>query len=128
MYFKRGLLQHLITEPLVILTKMARNTSSGSIPVGRVNERRPLGHSGHRRLQEVVGSSESAMGSPLGRGRPVSRLTPYEPNTRAALSARRGVSLERKFKPSKTAAREGSISGQSESETRERASRRVTTR
>jgi len=33
-----------------------------SIPVGRVNDRRPLGHSGQRRLQDVVGSKEMEIG------------------------------------------------------------------
>jgi len=37
---------------------------SGSIPVGRVKLRKPLGHSGQRRLQEVVGSIEIAIGNP----------------------------------------------------------------
>jgi len=32
------------------------NTGTVSIPVGRVKERNPLGHSGQRKLQEVVGS------------------------------------------------------------------------
>lgn len=27
-----------------------------NIPVGLVNDRKPLGHSGHRKLQDVVGS------------------------------------------------------------------------
>ena len=40
-----------------------------SIPVGRVKERSPLGHSGQRRLQEVVGSTDSAMGLPHKTGR-----------------------------------------------------------
>jgi hypothetical protein len=30
--------------------------------VGRVKARKPLGHSGQRRLQEVVGSKEMEMG------------------------------------------------------------------
>jgi hypothetical protein len=34
------------------------------MPVGRVNDRNPLGHSGHRKLQEVVGSIEILMGKP----------------------------------------------------------------
>lgn len=32
------------------------------MPVGRVKERKPLGHSGHRRLQEVVGSIDTEIG------------------------------------------------------------------
>jgi len=35
------------------------------MPVGRVKDRKPLGHSGQRRLQEVVGSMAMLMGKPL---------------------------------------------------------------
>ena len=35
------------------------------MPVGRVKDLRPLGHSGHRRLQDVVGSMEMLIGKPL---------------------------------------------------------------
>jgi len=35
------------------------------MPVGLVNERRPLGHSGQRKLQDVVGSKEMLMGIPM---------------------------------------------------------------
>lgn len=38
------------------------------MPVGRVKARKPLGHSGQRRLQDVVGSIEMLMGIPLMRG------------------------------------------------------------
>ena len=34
------------------------------MPVGRVNERNPLGHSGHLKLHEVVGSKDNATGYP----------------------------------------------------------------
>jgi hypothetical protein len=34
------------------------------MPVGRVNARKPLGHSGQRKLHEVVGSIEMLMGKP----------------------------------------------------------------
>lgn len=34
------------------------------MPVGRVNDRNPLGHSGQRKLQEVVGSNEIEKGIP----------------------------------------------------------------
>ena len=34
------------------------------MPVGLVNDLKPLGHSGQRRLQEVVGSMEIEMGNP----------------------------------------------------------------
>jgi hypothetical protein len=35
-----------------------------SIPIGRVKERKPLGHSGQRKLQDVVGSKEMEKGMP----------------------------------------------------------------
>ncbi len=35
------------------------------MPVGLVKERKPLGHSGHLRLQEVVGSKARLMGNPV---------------------------------------------------------------
>ena len=35
------------------------------MPVGRVKERSPLGHSGHLRLHEVVGSMDSDVGMTL---------------------------------------------------------------
>lgn len=35
------------------------------MPVGLVNDLNPLGHSGHLRLQEVVGSIEMLIGNPL---------------------------------------------------------------
>jgi hypothetical protein len=35
-----------------------------SIPRGRVNSLNPLGHSGHLRLHEVVGSKEIETGKP----------------------------------------------------------------
>jgi hypothetical protein len=38
------------------------NITVSNNPVGRVNDRKPLGHSGHRRLQEVVGSIAKATG------------------------------------------------------------------
>jgi hypothetical protein len=41
------------------------------MPVGLVKERNPLGHSGHRKLQDVVGSKAMLMGSPLCIGLPV---------------------------------------------------------
>ena len=34
------------------------------MPVGRVKARNPLGHSGQRKLHEVVGSIEILMGNP----------------------------------------------------------------
>jgi hypothetical protein len=38
------------------------------MPVGRVKDLNPLGHSGQRRLQEVVGSIEMLTGIPFIRG------------------------------------------------------------
>ena len=35
-----------------------------NIPIGRVNALKPLGHSGQRRLQDVVGSKEIETGYP----------------------------------------------------------------
>jgi hypothetical protein len=49
---------------------MDANRSLSSIPVGRVKDLNPLGHSGHRRLQEVVGSIATLMGIPLIDGLP----------------------------------------------------------
>ena len=45
------------------------------MPVGRVKDRSPLGHSGQRRLQEVVGSTLRLMGHAANEGRvdPASR-------------------------------------------------------
>jgi hypothetical protein len=44
------------------------------MPVGLVNALNPLGHSGQRRLQEVVGSKEIEIGTPQTMGLPVKRL------------------------------------------------------
>jgi hypothetical protein len=46
-----------------------RKFSKCRFPVGRVKDRKPLGHSGQRRLQEVVGSKERLMGWPHITGR-----------------------------------------------------------
>jgi len=34
------------------------------MPIGREKERKPLGHSGQRKLQDVVGSKETENGLP----------------------------------------------------------------
>jgi hypothetical protein len=47
-------------------------SDSLNIPVGLVNDRRPLGHSGHRRLQEVVGSIPMLIGMPRKTGLEIS--------------------------------------------------------
>jgi len=44
------------------------------MPVGLVKALNPLGHSGQRRLHDVVGSNEMEMGSPHTMGFPVTRL------------------------------------------------------
>lgn len=44
------------------------------MPVGRVNCLSPLGHSGQRKLHEVVGSKEIDMGKPHCTGRFISLL------------------------------------------------------
>lgn len=45
------------------------------MPVGRVNSLNPLGHSGQRRLQLVVGSKEIEIGNPHCMGLPVNLLS-----------------------------------------------------
>ena len=44
------------------------------MPVGLVKALKPLGHSGQRRLQDVVGSKEIEIGTPQTMGLPVARL------------------------------------------------------
>lgn len=44
------------------------------LPVGLENERNPLGHSGHLRLQAVVGSIDTVKGRPHCTGAPLSLL------------------------------------------------------
>ena len=44
------------------------------MPVGLVKALNPLGHSGQRRLQEVVGSKEIEIGTHQTMGLPVARL------------------------------------------------------
>jgi len=60
------------------------------MPVGRENARNPLGHSGQRRLQEVVGSMLSAKGSPHCSGFLVRRAYQNEAYTFAAFHKREG--------------------------------------
>jgi hypothetical protein len=43
------------------------------MPVCRVKDLSPLGHSGQRRLQDVVGSNERLIGKPETTGREVTR-------------------------------------------------------
>lgn len=63
------------------------------MPVGRVNARKPLGHSGQRRLHEVVGSKDTETGYPHCTGFLVTLVIWYEAITLAAFHKRRGVSL-----------------------------------
>ena len=77
-----------------------RKKEGSSIPVGRVKARSPLGHSGQRRLQEVVGSKEIEIGRPHWIGLPVSRLNWKLPYTFNAFHARRGVMRDIRFKVS----------------------------
>lgn len=76
------------------------NTSSPSIPVGREKERNPLGHSGQRRLQLVVGSMLMLTGMPQCTGFFSTRDTWYELHTFTPFQILRGVSLLTKFIPS----------------------------
>jgi hypothetical protein len=68
------------------------------MPVGRVNALKPLGHSGHRRLQDVVGSKEIEIGYPHWTGlfkiRPTRKLV----KTFVAFHTLRKLSLLKKFK------------------------------
>lgn len=70
------------------------------MPVGRVKARKPLGHSGQRRLQEVVGSKEIEIGKPHWIGRPVSLLNWKLEYTFNAFHARLGVMRDIRFKVS----------------------------
>jgi hypothetical protein len=45
------------------------------MPVGLVKARNPLGHSGQRKLQDVVGSNEMEIGKPHWTGFLLKRLT-----------------------------------------------------
>ena len=76
------------------------NNSFFIMPVGRVNARKPLGHSGQRKLHDVVGSMEMLMGIPL-------CFIFFEifddwklEYTRSILCKRAGVCLPMKLKPS----------------------------
>ena len=68
------------------------------MPVGLVNARNPLGHSGHRRLQEVVGSKEMEIGYPHCMGFFNRRLAWKLEKTFAAFHNLRKVNLLKKFK------------------------------
>jgi hypothetical protein len=48
-------------EAVSLVSFLKKSTSI--IPVGRVKLRKPLGHSGQRRLQEVVGSMDKLIGN-----------------------------------------------------------------
>lgn len=66
------------------------------MPVGRVKERSPLGHSGQRRLHEVVGSIDTAEGNANQSGLPFFRERWYEIIKRNAFQLRDQVSLDSK--------------------------------
>lgn len=72
---------------------VCRKKSFLSMPVGRVKARSPLGHSGQRRLHDVVGSKDTDIGYPHCSGFLVRRVSWYEAITLAAFHRRRGVSL-----------------------------------
>jgi len=63
------------------------------MPLGRVNERNPLGHSGQRKLQLVVGSNEIAIGMPQGIGFRVILLIKKPEYTLKAFQILRNVSF-----------------------------------
>jgi hypothetical protein len=70
------------------------------MPVGLVKARNPLGHSGHRRLQEVVGSKEIEIGNPHWIGLPVRRLSWKLEYTFNAFQTLLGVMRDIKFRVS----------------------------
>jgi hypothetical protein len=53
---------------LLVSSTIDLNNAVLIIPVGLVKDRKPLGHSGHLRLQEVVGSTDRLIGKPPGNG------------------------------------------------------------
>ena len=67
------------------------------MPVGLVKALKPLGHSGQRRLQLVVGSKEIEMGKPHCTGLSNSLLKKKLLTTFNPFHARAGVSLPAKF-------------------------------
>ena len=77
---------------MVVLNKV-----SSSIPVGREKLRSPLGHSGQRRLQLVVGSKEIETGNPHCIGLSNSLLKKKLVTTFNPFHARAGVSFPAKF-------------------------------
>ncbi len=62
------------------------------MPVGRENERNPLGHSGQRRLHDVVGSIAMAEGRALRTGLRNKRETQYPIIKRNPFQSLDGVS------------------------------------
>ena len=69
------------------------------MPVGRVNDLNPDGHSGQRRLQLVVGSMLRVVGFPQILGFPTSWLMLNEARSKAKFSNLEKVSLLRKAAP-----------------------------
>ncbi len=76
------------------------NNSPFIIPVGRVNDRKPLGHSGQRKLQEVVGSIEMLTGIPRWFTFPNSLDDRKLEYVRTMFRKREGVCLLMKLRPS----------------------------
>src|SRR5690242_8241179 len=72
--------------------------------MGRVKARNPLGHSGHRRLQAVVGSMLTLIGSPLMRGSLVRFACWKLLHTRHALRARAVVRARPQSRASRSSA------------------------
>jgi hypothetical protein len=72
-------------------------TATSILPVGRVNDFKPLGHSGQDKLHAVVGSKEIAKGIPNINGFPISLLNPYDINTLVAFRHLTKLSLAMKL-------------------------------
>ncbi len=67
--------------------------SSFRFPVSRVKLRSPDGHSGHRRLQAVVGSIDTVIGTPHCTGRLKIFVSWYDVNSAKTFTARLNVIL-----------------------------------
>ena len=71
--------------------------SSLMVPVGRVKDFKPLGHSGHDKLQAVVGSTDREMGNPQTIGRFKTLLKKKLENILDAFDNLFNVSLDKKL-------------------------------
>ena len=74
--------------------------SAFKLPVGLVNARKPLGHSGQRKLQAVVGSKLRVTGIPHTTGFRNQRVRWYEIQTLTAFHSRAGLCFLRKLQRS----------------------------